>query len=162
MANSVRPEIVSRNIALKIAKRYNMDKIFDKTTLDQIGKLVVAHMRADAAAGISPITGAQYPAYKNARKYPGKRKPASPVNLRLKGAFLRTLRFVSGKKPKGFAINIGFSTELSTLKERGHREGANRQPKRPLIPRGRQNFRKEILDKVRQLIRQVVDTKRNR
>lgn len=60
----------------------------------------------------------------------GKKKPR-PVNLTLTGKFLRRLI----AKPKGkFVIEIGFFDSYGRDLERGHREGANGQLERPIIP----------------------------
>lgn len=88
--------------------------------------------------GISPIRGGglggKFPPYKNPKRYPGKRKPHTPVNLWLSGKFLRSLKYRVLRFGKGYVAEIGFTSELSELKERGHRERANGQPKRPIIP----------------------------
>lgn len=156
------PAIVSRNLANKIRRSVDTKRIFDRTALDRIGKLTIRLMLDDVEGGRSPLTGRSYAPYKKPKSYPGKRKPARPVNLRLTGAFLRALRFDYLDR-KGFVgIKIGFRDRLSALKELGHRNGQNRQPKRPLIPRGKQNLREGIRKQIRALIRQIVDTKRKR
>lgn len=93
--------------------------------------------------GISPITGKRFPAYKNPERYPGKRKPKRPVNLELTGEFLSALEFTvrSGKNP---TITIGFFDKENADKEKGHREGAGGQPKRPIIPNSSESFSKKI------------------
>lgn len=109
----------------------------DRRTAAQVGTKTVVEMRRDIAKGISPVRGRRrFPAYKNPKKYPGKRKGARPVNLKLTGQFLRALRSVvlSSRGPSGFVTSIGYRGRLAQVKEQGHREGANQQRKRPTIP----------------------------
>jgi len=91
--------------------------------------------------GISPIEGnGRFEAYKPKDKnkrypetvkgdYPAKRR--RPVNLGLSGKFLRALKAF----PKTVnIISIGFFSEYGETLEQGHREGANGQAKRPILP----------------------------
>jgi hypothetical protein len=107
----------------------------DKSTAVRVGKSVVKAMRDTTASGNSPIRGkGKFPPYKDPSKYPGKRKGKTPVNLRLTGAFMKSLRFTTKKVKLGIQTSIGFSSKKSRDKEDGHREGVNKQPKRPIIP----------------------------
>lgn len=104
---------------------------------EQIGKQTVAAMKSLIASGTSPIEGkGKFAPYKHPQRYPGKRKAHSPVNLRLTGEMLDSLGYVvlprNGKD--GFAAYIGYDSVQSTLKESGHREGVNGQPRRPTLP----------------------------
>lgn len=155
MANS--PEIASRNLITQIYKATDMKKIFNRAEMKRIGDLVVEEMLSDTEAGRSPLTGAAFPAYKNPKKYPGKKKPSRPVNLRLTGQFLQSLKYQIVEARNRIGLEIGFSNRLAALKELGHRNGANRQPKRPLIPRGKQRLREGINKKIRVLIRSIID-----
>lgn len=91
--------------------------------------------------GISPIEGnGRFEAYKPKEKnkrypetvkrdYPAKRR--RPVNLTLSGKFLRALKAF----PKTVnIISIGFFSTYGETLEQGHREGANGQGVRPIIP----------------------------
>ncbi len=91
--------------------------------------------------GISPIEGeGRFAAYKPKEKnkrypetvkrsYPAKRR--RPVNLELSGKFLRALKSF----PKTVnIIAIGFFSGYGETLEQGHREGANGQAVRPIIP----------------------------
>ena len=101
----------------------------------KMGTAVVREMKTLIAQGQSPIRGnGSFPRYKNPKKYPGKRKPHSPVNLKLSGDFLRDLKHHVIKTRHGYGISVGFDSQLSRKKERGHREGANGQPERPTLP----------------------------
>jgi len=92
--------------------------------------------------GISPIEGnGRFKSYKPSTKkrkrypdtvksdFPDKRR--RPVNLELSGKFLRALKVF----PKSLnIITFGFFSEYGETLELGHREGANTQAKRPIIP----------------------------
>lgn len=112
----------------------------DLNTAGKLGSTAVAGMKDLISSGISPIRGGsfggKFPQYKNRKKYPGDRKPATPVNLNLTGAFLDSLDYEVVQDKNGtYKVIIGFgSNSKSNDKERGHRDGANGQPKRPIIP----------------------------
>ena len=67
-------------------------------------------------------------------------KKARPVNLKLYGDFLEHLT----AKVRSRIIEIGYFDQKSSLKELGHREGANGQAKRPTIPVGKEKFNAAI------------------
>jgi len=124
---------------------------------NKIGKNMVKAMKRLIAKGIFPIRGGgwpkRFPRYKRAndprgypntvkRRFPSKRK--RPVNLKLSGAFMKDLGhkvLQGGKRGKNIRIEIGYDKAESILKEKGHREGANSQPKRPTIPNPRRKER---------------------
>lgn len=115
-------------------------KQFDKPTAEKVGQTIVDNMLSLIASGSSPIKGkGKFPAYKNPDKYPGKLKPKSPVNLRLSGDFLDSLDYKVRERSGSNEIIISYSAKES-VKERGHREGANRQPSRPTLPERREKF----------------------
>ena len=105
-----------------------------------VGTEVVREMKSLIASGVSPIKGSgispKFAPYKNPKKYPGRRKPHTPVNLSLTGKMMDSLGFVVLPRGdnKGFAAHIGYDSVQSTLKESGHREGVHGQPRRPTIP----------------------------
>ncbi len=142
----------SSNLIRKIKQRVAVGQIFRNTDLEAIGRLAVNEMIADTEDGRSPITGNAYAPYKKPKRYPGKRKPHRPVNLRLTGQFLRSLRFDVRRGAGTVGVVVFLAGALAKAKERGHRYGANRQPKRPLIPMGKQQLRRGIRDKIRALI----------
>lgn len=82
-------------------------------------------------------TNKGYP-YSVQGKYPDK-KPR-PVNLFLSGKFLSSLEFVISGSAGEIGVELGFFDESEAVKEQGHREGANGQPERPIIPVGREDF----------------------
>lgn len=124
-----------------------------------VGQRAVERMKRLISAGQSPIEGpgisARFAPYKKPERYPGKRKPHSPVNLRLTGEMLDDLHY--GIRPDGeggFVAEIGYTDTKQILKESGHREGQNGQPRRPTIPdpsRG-ESFVSSITDAYRKVV----------
>lgn len=126
--------------------RETQGKAFTKSELDKMGARVVSTMKDKISKGISPIQGkGRFPAYKNPARYPGKKKRQRPVNLNLSGDFLNSL-YSEGKSGSSPKIDIGFDNTESYLKELGHRDGTNGQPKRPILPQGNETFLVTILN----------------
>ena len=120
-------------------------KALDSNTANRVGRLVIAEMKREIESGVSTIKGkGRFPAYKNVGKYPGNRKPRSPVILRLTGNFLVDLKHRVIQAAQGFGFSVGYRTKSEQQKELGHREGANGQRKRPTIPQGSEEFSTEI------------------
>ena len=113
----------------------------DRQTARQAGALTIELMKSRIASGNSPIKGkGKFPKYKNPSRYPGSRKPKSPVNLHLTGQMLRWLRTKPEKTRFGWTFVVGYFNDLAAKKEDGHAKGVNKQPKRPTIPNSRQEF----------------------
>lgn len=137
------------------------------TDQQEVGNATVLSMKALIAAGISPIEGkGRFPAYKAAtgrnrgKGYPFNvdpflNKKLRPVNLFLTGEFLDDLRC----KVVGKQMQIGFFKKKSELKELGHREGANGQPKRPVIPVGKEKLNASVLRKLLESLDKVLKRK---
>lgn len=89
------------------------------------------------------------------KEFPGKRP--RPVNLFLSGDFLLDLEHVVTNTAEGIGLEIGFFNEKSAVKEQGHREGANGQPLRPVIPVQREEFAQTILNAVFKKIDSIID-----
>lgn len=131
-----------------------------KNGAKQVGEAMIVEMKSLISKGISPIgkggSGKKFPAYKAVKsalsrkskkkkstkkkgypysvqkQYPSKK--AQPVNLKLSGEFLDDIIVESiSKDKKGLKLDLGFSKQINRDKEEGHREGANGQPKRPII-----------------------------
>lgn len=134
-----------------------------------IARDFLKEMKAFISKGISPIKGkGRFPRYKNPSNYPNSRsirkkfplKRQRPVNLYLSGEFLKDLK-INIFNGKILRFKVGFFNKDSIIKERGHREGANGQPKRPIIPKNTesftpaliQNFEKDILKLFNVIIR---------
>lgn len=142
---------LKRNITTKVGLR----RIFDANALREIGALIVDEMKTGIAQGKSPISGdGAFPAYKNPKKYPGKRKPARPVNLELTGEQLSALKYRINQAK--IAVTIYYATKKAQLKELGHREGANDQPERPTIPDASEDLSQPIRRKVQSLIYRLI------
>lgn len=124
--------------------------------LMSLGDIVIDGIRDNCSKGISPIAGDRFPAYKNPERYPGKRKPQRPVNLFLSGAFLGSLRQAVKIGTEPF-IRFFFSDPKSYKKEKGHREGAGGQPKRPIMPKGSESFSQGILVAVNNKLKDIVN-----
>lgn len=131
-------------------------KDIQKTQIARVAQGFLEQKKRRISQGQSPITGKRFPRYKNPDRYPGGLKPSRPVNLRLTGDFLRDLvfRVITGKNP---AIEIFFKTNESQLKEQGHREGANGQPKRPIIPNQRETYSRGLRRRLDALLQSVID-----
>lgn len=127
------------NIDLEISPQLqkalkDASKPIDQATAKRVGIDVVKAMKAQILNGNSPIEGdGKFPAYKNPKKYPGKLKSRSPVNLKLSGKFLNALKADVENGTYGQSTTIYYSGK-EQVKEQGHREEANRQPYRPTIP----------------------------
>ena len=87
-------------------------------------------------------------------KYPGK-KPR-PVNLYLSGDFLNALTFQMKRVGKKMKLTIGWFDAAQAIKEKGHREGAGGQPKRPTLPVGDEKFNQTIQLDIMKLLRDAV------
>jgi len=154
---------ITKAIASKLKK---LPHPLSKSDAVNIGKEMVAEMKALIAVGSSPIRGyGKFPKYKNpktgypstvAKQYPNKK--ASPVNLYLSGDFLKDLKAEVVKIRQSFAIAIGYSKEKEILKEKGHREGANTQPNRPTLPLARANeqFALRVQEKLLRRINEIL------
>lgn len=140
------------------------EKKISKADLDKIGQTTVNAMKDLIEKGISPIQGkGRFPGYlrpndtdgypTNVRKrFPKKR--ARPVNLTLSGKFLKTLIFRSNSNTK--AVEVGFFDQLSLKKEQGHRDGAQGQPERPIIPKQNESLVKSIVLEIEDVVTAVL------
>lgn len=88
--------------------------------------------------------------YREGKKFP------RPVNLFLTGEFLRSLTFTVKKVEKRAQITIGFFEAKQALKEKGHREGANGQARRPIIPRKSEGWAETIRLDIMKLLRDAI------
>jgi hypothetical protein len=145
----------------KLNKKIDLSAL-PKQEMQAIAKLTVKEIKKSVSKGISPIEGAQrFPAYKNPENYPDKikkrfpSKRRRPVNLELSGDFLKNLKFKIENKVKKLGkfvekreIKVGFFDEESINKEKGHRDGANGQPKRPIIPNKKEDFKRRIKNSI--------------
>lgn len=128
-----------------IAKKCEaLKKPITKSDADAVGEGVVDEMKNLISKGVSPIEGVgRFPAYKDAKKYPGKRKPKTPVNLKLSGDFLDALDYQTVQARAGYGTKI-FYKGKEDIKEQGHRDGANGQRVRPTIPIKGETFAQRV------------------
>lgn len=144
--NAMRKERTSINRELRKVRK----GLFVYRRKNKRQMLAIAKKRnREALAGVN----GRYPFTAQAKRL-GK-KPR-PVNLFLTGAFLSNLEYIVTGTAGKYGIELGFFDELSAKKESGHREGVNGQPKRPIIPVGREDFaisiQKIIFRKMEELI----------
>jgi hypothetical protein len=122
-------------------EKEELPKRITKASVEAAGKNLVESMRDLISKGISPIRGqGRYPAYLNPKKYPGKKKPQRPVNLFLTGQQLKSLKARAIRAGKGWAMELGYFNEEASVKEKGHKEGAGGQPRRPTLPERTSDF----------------------
>lgn len=107
----------------------------------EVRRNLLASVKAEGMAKLG------YP-YSVQHKYSDK-KPR-PVNLFLSGKFLESLIYKVNKKE--LKVVIQFDDKLSELKEQGHREGVNGQPKRPIFPINSESLAKSILVELENLL----------
>jgi hypothetical protein len=94
-------------------------------------------------------------------KFPSKRR--RPVNLELSGKFLDIglEAWVRGLKDK-FQVDVGFRKKPYIDYERGHREQANGQGFRPIIPQDQERFVKQIRTIINSLLKDAINLYANR
>lgn len=152
---TTKPSDFMARLGREITTKAGVRAVFNKKALDEIGALTVREMKASIARGMSPLDGyGRFDAYLNPERYPGKRKPARPVNLFLMGDMLGALKFRINQAT--LAITVFYATRKAQLKELGHREGANGQPIRPTIPDEGEFLSPAIRRKVQSLINNIV------
>ena len=131
-----------------------------------LGRISINAMKLKIMKGQSPIRGkglkTRFGKYRGGyEKAIKKRKLGNkmlrPVNLKLSGDFLDDLKIVGFIKEQGSTFpEIGFGSSKSDDKERGHRDGANKQAKRPIIPDDGENFaktiEKEVIDHLNKIL----------
>lgn len=131
----------------------------------QVAQFIQSKMLDLISKGISPINGrARFEGYaaqrqinKNKKAYPDNlkkdfpNKRKRPVNLKLSGKFLKSLKAYPVTASK---IKIGYTSEYGKKLESGHREGVNGQPERPTIPEmPGESFARPILSGILKLFR---------
>lgn len=142
---------INKNSFGRLLKKLdNLKKPTDKKTADEIGKTIVREMKSDIANLKSPISGkgtfrALQEPYKTRKRNQGS---GDKPNLTLSGKFLNSLTHSVNSLRDGFSTTIKFTSQLSRDKERGHREGANGQHERPIIPNSEEGFNRRITNAV--------------
>ena len=85
----------------------------------------------------------------------GSKRPR-PVNLFLTGDFLKALAIAVRTVANKAQIEIGWWDPKQAVKEKGHREGAGGQPKRPTLPRGAERWAQTIQLDIMKILREAV------
>lgn len=140
--------------ALKKLQDQLKEELITKEMAKQTAEIVVDGMKRTVEGGNSPITRQRFPAYRGSYRekiakgrIPG--KSLQPVNLTLTGRFLRSLTAFSPirRNKQGYISIVGFDPRFgdSEDKEKGHRDGANNQAKRPIIPVGSEKIHQSII-----------------
>jgi len=130
------------------------DAWLDKETAKALGDVTIEGIKELTRRGISTIQGnGKFKAYKNRKKYPGDRKGATPVNLRLTGDFMNALTKKVVPDGKSYKVEVFYAGD-EDLKEQGHREGVNGQPKRPTIPIGNEKLSATINKELADILKQ--------
>lgn len=160
MALKFKAKIDSDSIDAVLKKLIKLGAPLGQAEFNTIGKKSVSEMKKLISRGKFPIRGGgfsgRFPKYKDPKSYPGKLKASRPVNLKLSGDFLKALKSKATKK----SVEIGVFGSKQAIKEEGHRKGANRQPKRPIIPiANKEQFARSIqkiyLDVANKKVRQI-------
>lgn len=147
------------NAALKKTQKLieRLERPVTKKTAQKLGSAIVREMKSLISKGNSPISGAgRFPKYKNPKRYPGSKKPHRPVNLKLTGDFLKSLKWKVVTVRGVNATQVGYFSDKQSKKEQGHREGSNSQPKRPTIPKGTERFARRIQLKILEILQSSV------
>lgn len=142
-----------------------LNKIRDlnKTVVTQdfaskVGAVVVAGSKEAISKGLSPVQGVgRFVAYKDPESYPGKLKPARPVNLSLTGEMVNSLNF----RKEGDKILVGiFADEVGDdvmKRVDTHNRGTHPHvPRRQFIPEKGQSFIVSIQREVQRLYRERI------
>lgn len=100
----------------------------------EIGESVHEEVRSLISNGQSPVRGERrFAQYKERKSYPGKLKPAVPVNLQLSGEMLESLNF----RRRGDTVEFGFLAGTSAdvlARAQAHQDGTPKMAARPMIP----------------------------
>lgn len=158
-------------------KTRDLKKPITRDFARRIGQVTVKEMKKLIKKGLSPLKGAgSFPAYRGSygkqitkkgyvivggTKY---RKKLRPVNLKLTGDFLKSLKYRVVKGKTGFDTKVGYFKLKSIDKEEGHRTGHNEQAERPTIPQRRlkEDFKRTISEKYVGLIDKAIAKVANR
>lgn len=155
MATSFKIKFDAKRVIGLLNKLKDIDDgaISEQRDAQELGDKVVKAMKELVASGVSPISSKKFPSYKNSYRaaikggqYSDYNKYTSPVNLNLTGEFLKNLVFRVVRNKWGYIPEVGFYDHDSQQKELGHREGANSQKKRPIIPQDNEKLAKTLIN----------------
>jgi len=130
---------------------------------NKIGRPLIDEIIDTVQRGYSPVSGqGRFPAYKNPKKYPGNKKPPTPVNLTLSGKFLNDLTAFSPSfsvTSNRHSIRIGFQSEYGKKLESGHTDPNTGQPHRQVIPNSGETFNAKLLKFAKDLYNRLLKDK---
>lgn len=133
---------------------------FKESAIEDVTNFVKEAVLKDVGGGVSPVTGRAFPKYKDPKKYPGKEKRKSPVNLELSGDMLDSL---SVDQLSGTKIRLTVSEDQMPKADNHNKFSAKSQdtgvPARKFIPNAAngENFKPEIRKRIEQIISSYVD-----
>lgn len=116
-----------------------MKTFYDNGVGERLGQLMKDEVIDSVSQGISPVRGeGRFEAYKNPKKYPGKRKSSRPVNLSLDGSMLGAIAYSVNRAAQTLTFGYIYGGR-NKLKAETHNEGtqvAKGIPQRKFIPTG--------------------------
>lgn len=127
-----------------------IDKFIDDTTVNAIGNVIVDEAKRLISEGQSPVRGeGRFAAYKDRKKYPGKLKPARPVNLYLSGDMLKGFSF---RKKDENSIEVGMVDGTKRDKDIAgyHNEGTENMARRAMVPQKSEEWTITIMRAIRE------------
>lgn len=92
----------------------------------------------------------------NTKQYREGSKRPRPVNLFLTGDFLRALALAVKTVANKAVVEIGWWDPKQAIKEKGHRDGAGGQPKRPTLPGRGERWAQVIQLDIMKVLREAV------
>lgn len=129
----------------------------------KVGRPLIDQIIDTVQRGYSPVAGqGRFPAYKNPKKYPGNRKPPTPVNLTLSGRFLNDLDATQpsfSEASQRHKIKIGFTSDYGKTLEKGHTDPETGQPHRQVIPNKGESFNAKLLKFAKDLYNRLLKDK---
>jgi hypothetical protein len=139
---------------VRVSTRFDITKAVDglitQDFVDEMGSTIKQGMLDAMAAGKSPVAGeGNFEPYADPKKYPGGRKPARPVNLKLTGRLWEAIRWYRNRD----SVVIGIADPEVAKYAEAHNEGLGHMPKRQFLPGPGEVFLPAILDKALALYR---------
>lgn len=139
---------------VKVTTRFKIleviDRFVDSTLANSIGSAIVEGAKTNIADGISPVRDyGRFERYKDRAKYPGRLKPARPVNLWLTGSMLKGYQF----RVIGDIVEVGMVSGSARDKEIAgyHNEGTPNMAQRKIVPGEGEEWSIRIMRTIRDL-----------
>lgn len=140
------------------------EKLVNSKFINEINSQVIPEVKRFMAAGLSPVQGKpRFVQYKDKFKYPGKRKPSRPVNLKLSGDLYSV--YVAAKKTShSFFMGISSlaSDKIKTY-AKANNLGTDELSERRFIPIGGETYKVTIMRMIKNLIaRRIAEIIKNK